>query len=198
MRALAASILTLALILPGCARDNYMTNRVADFSDIIRLQLMAGAGVGLKVEATRMIQLGGVYTHNNYAWGWANRSLGAWRESIRSWGLLFGHYSEDVSPPRNFYSGDYGWTWPNGVMEFQPASAGGTDLDLLTFRGTLMFLIGVDVEIRVGEVFDFLAGLLQFDPAGDDRDYEAMKTPDAKDAPAADSTSEEPATSNPE
>jgi hypothetical protein len=197
MRAIAAVILSLALILPGCSRDNYLTNRVADFSDIIRFQLMAGAGVGLKVEATRLLQLGGVYTHNNYAWGWANRSLGAWRESIRSWGLIVGHYSEEVSSPRDYYSGDYGWTFGDGGLGFQTAT-GGLDLDLLTFRGTAMFLIGVDLEVRLGEVIDFIAGIFQFDPAGDDRDYENMKTPDMPAGSSKDTSSEMPVKASPE
>jgi len=175
MRAIAAFILSIALILPGCSgRDNYLTNRVADFSDILRVQVMAGAGVGLKVEATRLLQLGFVYTHNNFAAGWANRRLGAWRESIRSWGLIVGHYSEEVSSPMDYYSGDYGWTFGEDGVGFQTAT-GGLDLDLLTFRITGMFGIGADVEVRLGEVIDFIAGIFQFDPAGDDRDYENMR-----------------------
>jgi len=186
MRAFATLLLSLALFLPGCSgRDNYLTNRVADFSDIIRVQVMAGAGVGAKVEATRLLQLGFVYTHNNFAWGWANRRLGAWRESIRSWGLIVGHYSEEVGPPMDYYSGDYGWTFGKDGLGFQTAT-GGLDLDLLTFRGTLMFGVGADLEVRLGEVIDFIAGIFQFDPAADDRDYENMRRREASEAKADD------------
>ncbi|MDG2148736.1 MAG: hypothetical protein P8N09_04345 [Planctomycetota bacterium] len=186
MRALATLLLSLALFLPGCSgRDNYLTNRVADFSDIIRVQFMAGAGVGAKVEATRLLQLGFVYTHNNFAWGWANRRLGAWRESIRSWGLIVGHYSEEVGPPMDYYSGDYGWTFGENGVGFQTAT-GGLDLDLLTFRGTAMLFLGADLEVRLGEVIDFIAGIFQFDPAADDRDYENMRRREAIEAKADD------------
>ena len=35
----------------------------------------------------------------------------------------------------------------------------------------MMLGIGFDMELRVGEVVDFVAGIFQFDPAGDDGDY---------------------------
>ena len=117
MRVLAASLLTLAL-KPACAsRDNYLVNRAADFSDILRFHVMAGPGIGLKLEATRLLHLGGVYTNNMYAFGWHNRAIGSWRESVRSWGLLVGHYSEEVEPIA-YYSGDYGWTFGDDGMGF--------------------------------------------------------------------------------
>ncbi len=187
MRALAACLLTSLLVFPACAtRDNYVVNRVADFSDILRVHLMFGPGIAVKAEATRLLHLGGAYTHNTFAWGWHNRAVGAWRESIRSWGLLVGHHEEEIGPPLDYYSGDYGWTFGEGGMGFQPAT-GEFDLDLLTFRAQLMLLIGIDLEVRVGEVLDFVAGIFQFDPAADDRDYENMRSvdePEAADASA--------------
>jgi len=200
MRVLAASLLALAL-MPGCSsRDNYLVNRAADFSDILRFHVMAGPGIGLKLEATRLLHLGGVYTHNMYAFGWHNRAIGSWKESVKSWGLLVGHYSEETDPIP-YYSGDYGWTFGDEGMGFS-ASDQGNDLDLLTFRGQLIFLIGVDLEVRVGEVLDFIAGIFQFDPAGDDRDYEAMRQPDYEpatdDAPDGGTVIEETPTGSPE
>jgi hypothetical protein len=204
MRALAACFLSLALFLPttGCSgRNNYLTNRVADFGDIIRVHVMAGAGVGVKLEATRLLHAGGVYTHNTFAWGWGNRSLVAWRESIRSWGLIVGHYSEEISGPIDRWSGDYGWTFGDGGLGFETAT-GELDLDLLTFRGTLMLFIGLDLEVRLGEVIDFVAGIFQFDPSGDDRDYENMRRADMpekeEDAEAAEAMPDEPVESSPE
>jgi hypothetical protein len=176
MRPLAICILAAAL-LPACAtRDNYLVNRVADFSDILRLHVMAGPGIAVKADAFRMVHVGGAYTENVYAWGWHNRAIGSWKESIRSWGLIVGHHSEEIIG-LDRYSGDYGWQFGDGGLSLQPAT-GSFDLDLLSFRVQLAFLVGVDVELRLGEVLDFVAGIFQFDPAGDDRDYENMRKAD--------------------
>ncbi len=178
MRALAACLLFSLTLLPGCAsRDNYLVNRVADLSDILRVHVMAGPGIAAKIEATRLLHAGGEYTHNSFAWGWHNRAIGSWRESVVSWGLLVGHSHEEISEPIGTYAGNYGWTFGEGGMGFETAN-GGLDLDLLTFRGTAMFFLGVDLEVRVGEVLDFVAGIFQFDPAADDRDYENMRRAD--------------------
>jgi hypothetical protein len=47
---------------------------------------------------------------------------------------------------------------------------------MLNMRYMLMAGIGFDLDIRVGEVIDFLVGLAQFDPANDDRRYSEMKS----------------------
>ena len=199
MRVLATCLLTLTL-LPACTtRDNYLVNRGADLADIIRLQVMAGPGIAVKVEATRLLHLGGAYMQNVYAFGLHNRAIGAWRHTTKSWGLLVGHHEEETDPIP-YYSGDYGWTFGDEGMAFQPAT-GEFDLDLLTFRVQLMFLIGVDAEVRVGEVLDFIAGIFQFDPAADDRDYENMREADVPrydDAPDGGTVIEEPLPGDPE
>ena len=196
MRLLAAACLIAATALtPGCARNNYLTNRVADLGDIIRVSGMAGAGIAIKGEATRLLHLGGAFTHEVYAAGWHNRALGTWQESVRSWGLIVGYHDEIDITKIGEYSGSYGWTFGEGGMSFQPAADGKYNLDLLTFRIQLMLLLGIDFELRVGEVLDFVAGIFQFDPAGDDKDYESMETPErAEPAPAEEPPAEEGST----
>jgi len=191
MRLLASCLLTCALFTGCASRDNYLVNRAADFSDILRLSLTAGLGFSAKVEGTRLIQVGGAYLHNVYAMGWHNRAIGIWRESVRSWGLIVGYHKEEVDTI-GAYSGSYGWRFSDGGMSFQPANDGNFDLDLLTCRAELhLIIIGIDVEARIGEVLDFVAGIFQFDPAGDDRDYESMRKPEGEEeSEPAESTAE--------
>jgi len=185
MRILSVCLLSLAL-LPSCAsRNNYVINRGADLADILRIHVMFGPGIAAKVEATRLLHLGAEYTHKTFAWGFHNREVGAWRETIWSWGLVVGAHNEQIERIDRV-SGSYGWAFGGEGGAFHAAEGAG-GLDLLTFRGTLMLVVGLDLEVRVGEVLDFLAGLAQFDPSGDDRNYETMKAPDepAPEAPPA-------------
>lgn len=180
MRSLAACLFTLILMAPGCSSGrNYAVNRVADIADILRLHVMAGPGVGLKGEATRLIQGGILYERDVFAWGIHDRAIGPWREDVFSWGLVVGAHDENLEGiPR--LSGDYGWRFDRegqgGI--FQSGDEDGQlSLDLLTVRGTAMLLVGIDIEVRIGEVLDFVAGIFQFDPSGDDIDVESMREP---------------------
>ena len=56
--------------------------------------------------------------------------------------------------------------------------------DLITLRGTVMLLLGIDVELRLGELVDFVGGLFLVDLAGDDERYERMR--DSEGRPAYD------------
>lgn len=171
--ALAALVVTLAM-LPGCGtRNAYLVNRGGDFVDILRIHGMFGPGVAAKVEVTRLLHFGFTLTHNSFAGGLENRAFGGWRESLLGWGLFVGQHSETLSGIET-YSGDYGWQFGES-LNFE---SGGSGLDLLTFRATGMFILGLDVEFRFGELLDFLAGIFQFDPAGDDIDPSTMKRAD--------------------
>lgn len=177
MRLLAVCLLS-AVLAPGCASGkNYAINRSADLADIIRGHIMFGPGIAVKLEATRLLHAGGTYTHNTFAWGIHNRAISAWRESSWSWGLIVGAHHEDVTGV-DYVSGSYGWDFTGeGESGVFKTATGGLDLDLLTCRGTLMLFVGLDLEVRVGEVLDFIAGIFQFDPSGDDADYESMRRP---------------------
>lgn len=164
-----AVALLLALLLPGCVANKYINNRAGDLADILRGHLMFGPGIGVKGEATRVIHGGVLYTHRTFAAGLHNRAVGTWRESLFSWGVVAGHHSERALERVPFVSGSYGWAFGSGEGGgvFEPSPHAGA-LDLLTFRGTAMLVLGIDIEVRVGELLDFLAGLAQFDPSDDD------------------------------
>jgi hypothetical protein len=180
MKRLAACLLALAL-LPSCAsRNNYLLNRGADLADVVRGHVMFGPGIAAQVEVTRVLGLGVTYTRDVFAWGLANRELGSWRESVFGWGFLVGHHYERKVDPLGSISGSYGWNFGQAEGGAFEASVGGTGLDLLTIRATFMLVVGIDIEVRIGEMFDFVAGVFQFDPAGDDLDYASM---DRRDPP---------------
>jgi len=181
MKILAACLLSAAL-LPACATQtmgDYVLNRGGDIVDILRVNVKAGKGVGVKVEATRMLHLGFGWEEEVWAAGLANREVTRWQQSLVTWGLLLGYHDErevrGIISNMNTYSGSYGWTFFQGGGNAFDASDPGNPLDLLTFRGSIMLGIGADIEIRVGEIVDFVVGIFQFDPAGDDNVYSAME-----------------------
>lgn len=183
MSRLALCLLGLAL-LPACAtRNDYLLNRGGDLADILRLHVMAGPGVAAQLEVTRALSLGFTYEKDVYAAGLANRELGAWQESVVGWGLIMGRHDESISDPIGPISGSYGWTFEREGSAFQMAEQSNA-LDLLTIRGTAMVLLGIDVEVRLGELIDFVGGLFLIDLANDDSRYEGMR--DAEGRPARD------------
>jgi hypothetical protein len=173
-KALLAPLFALILLgLPACASGSggsYLFNRGGDLVDILRLHVMGGKGGAVKLEVTRLLHLG-LGWYEAKAWGLHNRELGVWSEKVTDWGLLLGYHNEvevwDI--PR--YSGSYGWSFADDGGSFFQEADPGNPLDFLTVRGTLMLFIGIDVEVRVGEVIDFVVGIFQFDPADDDGDY---------------------------
>jgi len=187
MRAALALLLTVALAsAPGCTRNNYLQNRGGDFVDIFRARLMAGPGIGAKVDFTRLTQIGALYGHRLFSFGLHNRAIGLWRETVWTWGLLAGYHSEQDVNPIDSYTGSYGWNFANPEGATRGAFTRGSTLDLFTVRVSAMFMIGADVEIRFGEAFDFVAGIFAWDPAGDDLNYEDMKRSDLGDEDGAD------------
>ncbi len=175
---LAAGLLSLSL-LTSCSSTNasdYLLNRGGDLVDIVRLHVMFGKGVAVKLDVTRGLQLGIGWESNVWAWGLANREVAGWRESIFTWGLLLGYHDEkEIVGIDGWYSHSYGWRFGAEGGSTFTASEPDNPLDFLTLRGTLMLVVGVDAEIRFGEVIDFLVGIFQFDPAGDDRPYSTYK-----------------------
>jgi hypothetical protein len=175
---LAACLLSLAL-LPSCASTSagdYMLNRGGDLVDIVRLHVMAGKGAAVKAEVTRGLHLGIGWESHAWAWGLANREIARWNESVFTWGLVLGYHDErEIEGIDGYYSNSYGWTFGSDGGSGFKNSIEGNPLDFLTVRGTVMLLVGIDAEVRVGEAIDFLCGIFQFDPAGDDRPYSTYK-----------------------
>jgi len=181
MKKLGALLLTLSLF-PACASTSagdYFVNRGGDLVDILRMHVAAGKAASIKLELTRFLHLGIGWESDVWAWGLANREVTKWRESVFTWGLLLGHHDERsiVGTSEGRVSGSYGWIFGEKGNGFQMADEDNM-LDVLTCRGTLMLGIGLDVEVRVGEVIDFLAGIFQFDPAGDDLAVSKLKSPE--------------------
>jgi hypothetical protein len=177
MKKLALSL--ILCLVPACASTSagdYFTNRGADLVDILRMHVVAGRAFALKADVFRMIHAGIGWEHNAWAWGLANREVTGWRESVFTWGLILGHYQEQVTgTSENRVSGSYGWSFGEKGNGFEFADQKNW-LDILTVRGTVMFGVGLDVEFRIGELFDFLAGIFQFDPSGDDVAVSKMRT----------------------
>jgi hypothetical protein len=166
-------------LMPACSSTSagdYFVNRGSDLVDILRLHGAVGRAFVVKADAFRIFHLGIGYEGNAYAWGLANREVTGWRESIFTWGLVLGHHQETiVGNSENRVSGSYGWDFREHGNGFQVSDQNNM-LDILTVRGTVMVGIGLDLEVRVGEVIDFLAGIFQFDPSGDDVAVSKLRT----------------------
>ncbi len=175
------SALPLALVLlPACASTSagdYLSNRGGDLVDVLRGHVTFGKAAAVKADAFRFVHAGIGWESDARAWGLANRELTSWRESVFSWGLLFGHHDESVTGTADGrVSGSYGWTFGEKGNGFQFADEHNW-LDLLSVRATLMLGVGIDLEVRVGEAIDFVFGIFQFDPAGDDLAVSKLKKP---------------------
>ena len=183
MRALAsltcAASSFAAGLLAGCASfDDYAERRAWDATDVVRGHVMAGVGVDVKVEATRMFGCGGG-AYSAQAWGFVNRHLRAWHETIGDLGIICPKPAifANLHQESNFVglpcvSGSYAFaasdstsqaSWPSGA-----GSGGRQALDVLTVRVTAFVFVGFDLELRLGELADFALGVLGADPCQDD------------------------------
>ena len=155
-----------ALALAGCAPlADYARDRGGDAVDILRGHVMAGFGADAMLEATRALRLGAGQYEAACA-GLHRRALGTWHERVEEGGAFFlhGRFESVTGIPR--VSGSYGTVPPWGPTRLlQPDE---TWVDLFVLRATLMVGLGVDVELRLGQLLDFLGGLALRDPAGDD------------------------------
>jgi hypothetical protein len=164
MKRLAALVLFL---LSGCASTHdYLHDRGADLVDVLRVHLIGGQAIGVEVQATQWLGLGFMYEKDAWAGGLHNRALGTWHETVKAWGLLIHDWRESTKGIPS-YSGSYGWYQKN--QQGGPSFSSTTDtIDIWTVRGSFALLFGADVELRVGEVVDFVVGIFTWDPAGDD------------------------------
>jgi hypothetical protein len=168
-RALSVLGLLGLALAPGCqSNGTYLGDRAADLGDIIRGHIMIGEAFAAEVEATRYLSLGFTYESEVWSAGILTRDLGTWHESIQSLGIVFGRHDEMrvVGAPR--VSGTYGWNFKGKNAGFQKADPK-NPVDWLTLRGTVAVLLGLDLELRVGEAVDFVVGFFTWDPANDDK-----------------------------
>jgi len=162
----AAGALLLLLALSGCAAvGTYVHDRGADAADVLRGHVMIGVGADLMIEVTRGLRLGAGYYEAQCA-GLYNRAFGTWTERIEEGGVAFlhGRFESVNGIPR--VSGSYGTVPPWGPPRLlQPDE---TWVDLFVVRGTVFAGLGIDLEVRVGQIVDLLGGLFLWDPAHDD------------------------------
>ena len=184
----ARALLLLLPLLAGCAgtagsRDvgGWFTARGADFMDIFGLRIGVGIGLGAYVRATEWVQLGMMWR------GPSETSLVGASGSVRTegfkvrgvpcamfgtigrYGGLWSEYSHEVMLPAYTNRRDVvppikreafaGVVPPDGLADDWEASFG---------AGVHAVVVGLEAEVRPLQLLDFLAGLLGYDPSGDD------------------------------
>ncbi|HTE05159.1 MAG TPA: hypothetical protein VK824_03105 [Planctomycetota bacterium] len=168
MRRAALLVVVLAL-LPACqGQKNYWQNRANDVVDIVRGHVMWGKALGAQVEATRFLSLGWSSEQDAGAWGLHKRALGSWHETVTTWGLILGRHEEHKVSGIPRVSGTYGWTFGKGWPHYDSAESKAF-MDWFAVRATAAVFIGLDFELRLGEVVDFVGGFFTWDPSQDDK-----------------------------
>ncbi|MBK6939706.1 MAG: hypothetical protein IPH13_05765 [Planctomycetes bacterium] len=147
--------------------------RGMDLTDIVSIRVALGPGLLAHARITRFIALGAGelgsvaatrpgFTLDHYQFGWIKREGGLWTERRVELGVstlyLFEAEGESLAGDRATF----------GPRARRPLDIG-VDLHLA--------LIGVAAEVRVDEVFDFLAGLVGADPQVDDAEGMPISTP---------------------
>ncbi len=157
---------TALLLATGCAAvSDWVRDRGADAVDVVRGHVMIGLGIDLMLEVTRGLRVGAGY-YDAHCAGLTNRAVGTWNEHIEEGGVLFLHGRFERVQGIDRVSGSYGTVPPWGPPRLlQPEE---TWVDLFVVRATAFAGIGLDVELRLGQLVDFLGGLFLWDPARDD------------------------------
>ena len=181
---LAAALLSAA---PGCAgpsgrRDvgSWLEARGADLMDTVGARVAIGPGLGFMVRATRYVQLGAMLRGPSerdlagassgagdefnvravpcFEFGTIGRYGGAWFESSRE--LAFPGYStrDDV----------LGGIHREVIVGVVPVDGREDRWEWSFALGAHLLLLGAEAEVRPFEVIDFVAGLVGYDPSGDD------------------------------
>jgi hypothetical protein len=165
--------------LPACAgATRYATERAWDASDLVRGHVMAGVGFDVKAEATRLVGCGGG-GYSAKAWGFVDRRLCTWSETITDLGffwcepaMIVNLHEEAALEGLKRVSGSYTFAaceGSNGGASAQPRPSDTCGwLDLFTLRLTAFCFVGFDLELRLGELADLALGVAGVDPCGDD------------------------------
>lgn len=166
MRKLIASSLLLCLLVGTTSCTSYWKNRAGDMADIVRIQGIAGLGLGAKVDVTQYVHVGALWYEGHTA-GFANREFGVWESEVCSWGLLYGRHNEEIGGAP-FYSHSYGWNHEDGGFDF--VVPGNPFVDTLMVRVQVMAIfLGIDIQLRSGELLlDGIGGFFGWDPSNDD------------------------------
>jgi len=178
-KAAAALLLTLTA---GCVsasgpRDTagWLEARGADFMDMFGVRLGFGAGLGAYVRVTEYAQLGFMMRGPDQRElpkpedtnlrsvpclmvGTIGRYGGAWFDATREL-MVPGWSSRDRDGLYIDREVIAGYVSPHGRLDNWRGSVGG---------GVHLLLIGAAAEVNPYEIFDFLGGLVGYDPSGDD------------------------------
>lgn len=179
-RRLLLPVLLLAAagcVSPAGPRDTagWFSARGADLMDVVGVRVMLGPGLGVYVRATEYAQLGAVFRGPSertvptpegqairsvpcFVFGTIGRYGGAWFERA-SEVMLPGWSSRDDDPLLIDREVVAGIVPLHGEDDRWRASFG---------AGVHLLLVGVEAEVRPLQVLDLLAGLVGYDPSGDD------------------------------
>lgn len=117
----------------------YLPNRVADLSDIPRLYVTIGDGLGFSARFTKWLN-GSWFENNAFCLGWTKRTPPVWGENIeeRYFGFLFAR---------------------KGEFDRDPTEVG---------LSAHLLVLGANIALSLGEAVDFAVGFLGIDIAADD------------------------------
>ena len=160
-------LLPLLLLLPACTGDNYLSRRFMDLTDVVDVKYGTGIGLGAKLEATMYLGSGLGVSSQSYTREWFGRRSIEVRDGAFFHAIVGGGDGlyVDATP---------GHGSANGLLlDFVALEGPGPGdppyLDWWRFGGEVC-LPGVNggLYLNLGEIWDFLAGLVTLDPAGDD------------------------------
>ncbi|MBI4617371.1 MAG: hypothetical protein HY720_27420 [Planctomycetes bacterium] len=158
----------------------YLADRALDLADIPGLSLLGGYGLSANVRATKAVQAGaGWYRAGRF--GFLGRHAGAWWEERWEGGvsIAYAHHFlmgtacgpiQEHQDFRDWTSVDDGVPGnENGAKLGDIDILGKSDRDFFDVGATAMLgVVGVDAEIRLAELADFLLGLGAIDISADD------------------------------
>ena len=173
-RVLVVAIAAVAAVLPACAGSgHYLQDRGADLAEVVQVHFIGSVGANAKVEVTRFVGIGGG-AYRGYAVGLANGRLGAWREQVMDLGVMWPdvmwmnvHTEQVTGAPGDSVSGSYYVLLSQSAHRYEHDSK--SRFDWATVRLTAVIFAGVDCELRLDQVVDFVGGLFGKDPLSDDR-----------------------------
>lgn len=170
-------LLTPACVSPTGPRDTlgWLEARGADLMDIVGVRVAVGAGLGAYARVTEYVQLGfmlrgpserDIPTPNHaelrsvpcFMFGTIGRYGGAWFESTHEF-MLPAWSSRDEPGTAIAREVLAGYVSPQGEEDLWRESVG---------VGAHFLLVGVELEVRPYQIFDFLGGLIGYDPSADD------------------------------
>lgn len=162
------ALLLAAATLGGCSAGAWR-DRGHDWAELLDVRGTFGVGLGAHVRATELVQLGAVSMNEAHAVGLMEGRITVVREERNELGVSLLHQYEyrrsgkellDVRHPRY---GDPGWV--RHPMSWQTEH----DRQLADVGlGLHLIYVGADATFHLGELWDAVAGLVGFDPSGDD------------------------------